>query len=194
MAERNAVTDRWVEDRLTLDYVIIPACSSIPGTPGTPGTPADPGETLLGLVEDQLPRPTPTISGGRAITGLRSWVDLGRPGTWELVDSVEDFGALGDLAVTATGAVTAVIDWGDGTVTEHVATAGGGYREGEPGPGDVTHTYVDTGSRTISIVDTWELTFRVEGIAAPITLSATLDPVTFDVGVTEVRSVGSRDD
>lgn len=180
-AQRSRVTDRWVEDRLVYDSAFVPRCDA----PDVAAAGVDGGE-LTDLVEGLLPRPTLTISGGRAITGNRSWLDLGRPASHDHADSF-DLGALGTRDIVITGTATTTIDWGDGTVSSHAGT-GGPYRPGQPGPEDITHTYVDTGPRVVTVVDTWRLTFDIEGLP-PIDVEATLEPVTLPVEVSEVRSV-----
>lgn len=179
---RSYDTDRWVEEQLTYDGIITYRCDD-------PARDPVDAQTLLDLVEGQLPRPEPTISGGRAITGLRSWLDLHRPATHTNLDAFE-LGALGTRRVQIDGTAVATVAWGDSTVTEHTG-AGGPYHEGDPGPDDITHTYIDTGAVTIVVEDTWDLTFTVDGLA-PLTVTATLDPVLLPVDVTQVRSVRER--
>lgn len=179
---RSYETDRWVEEQLTFAGNITYRCDD------PTRDPLD-AQTLVDLVEGQLPRPTPTISGGRAITGLRSWLDLGRPAGHTNRDAF-DLGALGSRRVQIDGTAVARIDWGDRTVTEHTGT-GGPYHPGDPGPDDITHTYLDTGAVTITVVDTWDLTFTIDGLE-PLTVTATLDPVPLPVDITQVRSVRER--
>lgn len=152
---------------------------------GTPGIDAAAARQYADEAISLLPRSAPTISGGYAITGLRSWLDLQRDATF--TNSRElDLGPFTRTA-TLTATSTTAIDWGDGTTTEHTST-GGPYHDGEPGPEDITHTYVDTSdSITLTVTDTWEITVVVPGLE-PITLTHTADPVSLTFPVREVRS------
>lgn len=180
---RNRQTDTWVENQLVLNSVITRRCDD-PAL-NDPGLGGIDGQTLIDVIEGQLPRPTPTIAGGRAITGNRSWLDLNRPNTHTL-DETFDLGVLGTHPIQVTATAATNIDWGDGTVSDHTGT-GGPWHDGEPGPDDITHTYIDTGTPTIVVIDTWQVTFDIAGLP-PINATATLDPVPLDITVTEVRS------
>ena len=138
---------------------------------------------------ERLPVAAPSISGSYAITGLRSWLDLGRPSTFHAEEELD----LGPFTRTGvmTATATTLVEWGDGTVTTHTSP-GGGYREGGPGPDDITHTYADaTPSNVLTVVDTWEITVTVPGLD-PIDLTWTAPARTLTFPVREVRSVRDR--
>ena len=163
-----------------------PPCPTAPGTPGIDATPA---RNYADDAAAILPKANPSISGGHAITGLRSWVDLGRDSTFG--DSRElDLGPFTRTA-TFTATATTTVDWGDGTVTTHTSR-GGGYHEGEPGPDDITHTYRDVSeSTTLTVTDTWDVVVSVPGLE-DIRVTYTADPVQLTYPVREVRSARDR--
>lgn len=144
---------------------------------------------VLDAIRDRLPRPDPVVAGGRAITGNRSWLDLRRPDGYSL-DETLDLGPFGTFPVSVAGEVEAVVDWDDGTVRTYPG-AGGPYRSGEPGPDDITHTYVDTGARTVTVTDRWTLRIEVAGFDIG-TITEDLAAVPLDVQVNEVRSNRDR--
>lgn len=160
-----------------------------PPAPGAPAIDATAAQAFADRAAELLPVADPSISGSYAITGLRSWVDLGRPSTFEAEERLD----LGPFARTATMRATATttVDWGDGTLTEHT-TPGGGYREGEPGPADIVHTYIDAApSMTLVVTDTWDITVSVPGLDdITLTWTAPGEGITFPVR--EVRSARDR--
>lgn len=160
------------------------------GGDGSPGFGPTPSQQFRDSAKQILPTITPTISGDYAITGLRSWLDLGRPAS---LTTTHEF-TLGGTTVTATitATTTASIDWGDGTVTTH-ASQGGAYHEGEPGPDDITHTYRDAvDSNTLTATDSWDVLISFPDSPVPdISLNWGAEPETMTFPIREVRS--SRD-
>jgi hypothetical protein len=159
-----------------------PPCPTPDGTPGIDPTQA---QAFADDAAAILPTAQPTISGGYAITGLRSWIDLGRDPTFTTTRQLD----LGPFTRTATftATATATIHWGDGTTTTHTSR-GGPYHDGQPGPTDITHTYRDaTPELTLTVTDTWDITVTVPGLN-DINLTYTADPATLTYPVREVRS------
>lgn len=162
-----------------------PPCPTPDGSPGIDPTPA---QQYADDAESILPVANPSISGGYAITGLRSWLDLGRPGSFTDSRTLD----LGPFTRTATftATATATVDWGDGTVIDTTAR-GGAYHEGEPTADDITHIYRDrSDSTTLTVTDSWEILVTVPGLS-DIRLTYTAEPIAVSFPVREVRS--SRD-
>ncbi|MDZ7705097.1 MAG: hypothetical protein U5L04_11515 [Trueperaceae bacterium] len=156
---------------------------------GYPGTIGIEAQEFADSAIELLPNAAPTISGGKAITGLRSWLDLGRPTTYSADRELNP----GPFSVTAslTATATSTVDWGDGTITDH-ARRGGGYHEGEPGPADIVHTYTDTvDDNTLTVSDTWEIIVTGPGFD-DIALTWAAPPVGITFDVDEVRSARDR--
>lgn len=152
-----------------------------------PGIDPSPARRFADEAIELLPVSDPSISGGYAITGLRSWYDLGRPSTYEATRTL-DLGPFSREA-TLTATVVASVDVGDGTPSFTTTARGGGYHDGNPGPDDIVHTYVDrTETQTFTVTDTWTITVTVDGVA-PIQLTHTMEPVSLGYPVREVRSV-----
>lgn len=157
-----------------------------------PGIDATPAARWADEAIERLPVAAPTISGGYAITGLRSWYDLGRDPTFTATETFD----LGPVTTTATltATATARIDVGDDTPTFTTTARGGGYHDGEPGPDDIVHTYIDRAELvSFTATDTWQITVTFDSsLLAPINLTHTMEPVTLDYPVREVRSVRDR--
>lgn len=121
---------------------------------------------------EQLPRPEPTIPPGYALTGLPAYLVTGHELTYGPVTRVLDFAPV-NLNVTISAEGTSIVDWGDGTVTEHTVP-------GVPYPdGQMVHTYTHRDTYTVQIVDRWTVTYDVGGVLSG-QITATLDPVTID--------------
>ena len=188
---------RWTrENQFVTEYEAYISSGNEPPQPcdpgeGTPGVGPSPSQQFTDSASEILPPADPAISGGYAITGLRSWLDLGRQSSLTTTHELD----LGGRPVTATitATATATVDWGDGTVTTH-ASRGGGYHDGEPGPDDITHTYRDTAdSNILTVTDTWDVTISFPGRPVPdITLTWTADPTTLTFPIREVRSTRDR--
>jgi hypothetical protein len=161
----------WYE-RLPYDVLAgLADCTSQPGEPGI-----DP-QMVQALIVSQLDRPSPRIDPGRAITGLRSYLDIAGP------TAFDDQISLTAPAVTVTIDASAVyrVDWGDGTV-ETYASSGGSYPDG-----DITHVYTRVGDHTVTVTPVWTVSWVGGGFA--LTFSADLAPSTVDLPVGEVQSV-----
>ncbi|MFT5563571.1 MAG: hypothetical protein ACI970_000283 [Myxococcota bacterium] len=183
-AAREATFISWFEAYISsTDYVPRP-CAATATTP-VPALDPQPARDYADDWATTLPVSVPIISGGYAITGLRSWLDLGRDNMF--TDStVIDLGPA-TLTVTLTAIATTTITWGDGTTTTHTSR-GGSYHEGEPSPTDITHTYSDTTDETlVSISDSWAITVQIPGLP-DIVFTHTTPTVELRFRVDEVRS------
>lgn len=99
-----------------------------------------------------LPKPQPTISPGRAITGKLAYLET----RGETTHTYTNDTAFGALSVVAKGSYT--VDWGDGT-------SSGPYPfEGRPWPdGQITHDYLEVGSYDIVVTERWTATWNLGG-------------------------------
>jgi hypothetical protein len=135
-------------------------------------------------VVGQLALPTPWIGPGEAITGMRAYLETGRPLTYGPVTFSNL--PLGDLTadVIITATATYDVDWGDGTVTNGLTDPGGPYPDGR-----VTHLYSHAASEVVvAVTDTWTITADIPGIWSE-TITRTLPAQTFSLPVTQVQAV-----
>lgn len=134
--------DRW--RRLTRDY---PLC---PTSPAPSGTAAADAQAFWGTVP--LPKPTPHIAPGWAVTGRKSYLETGSLPTARFTRDTPR----GQLVIDATGPYS--VDWGDGTV-------GGPYNEpGRPWPdGTITHVYERTGTYAVVVTQRWTAEWHLDG-------------------------------
>jgi hypothetical protein len=119
-----------------------------------PQVSADVAAEHLWREQVNLPSPTLTIAPGRAVTGLRAYLEIGGAQT----SRHGPMGAFG-YAITITTSSTYDIDWGDGTVVTGVASQGGPYPDG-----DVHHVYqrVDDGN-VVTVTQRWTATWTATG-------------------------------
>ncbi|MDQ3575914.1 MAG: hypothetical protein M3404_13530, partial [Actinomycetota bacterium] len=92
-----------------------------------------PGAAAQMMWRDQvkLPSPEPYIAPGKAITGLAAFLEIRGPRT-----TAQSFNVFGyALTINAT-ATSYDVDWGDGTWSRGLASAGGPWPDG-----DVRHVY-----------------------------------------------------
>jgi len=139
-----------------LENSVDPACPPAPGAP--PVVLPSPEEVALAFWNEvEPPLAEPVVAPGWAITGLPSYLE---PGAQTVREETFDT-VLGPMTITAVGETVAV-DWGDGTVTGPVLVAQGGpYPDGQ-----ITHTYVDTGTVTIAVTQYWTGTWSLPAAAA----------------------------
>lgn len=157
--------------------------------PGLPGLDPTAAQAFADSAQELLPVARPWISGSYAITGLRSWLDLGRPAGLR-VEAPLDLGPYTRTGVL-TATATSVVAWGDGTITTYTGP-GGGYHDGEPHPDDIVHTYTDAvPSNTLTVTDTWDILVTVPGLD-DIALTWTAPARDLVFPVREVRSVRDR--
>jgi len=146
-------------------------------------------DAVRGVAIEQLPRPTPEIPPGKALTGLPAFLvtahDVGGSDlAFGPVQTTVDLGLFtATVEIEAHGTTT--VDWGDGTVTSHTVV-------GTPWPdGQVRHTYTDKGTVTVTVTDHWQVEFRViDPVSITDTVTAELQAVAIDdFPVREYRAV-----
>jgi hypothetical protein len=164
----------WWYDRLTADGSTMEVCTAEPGAPAI-----DPA-MVQQMITSQLPLPAPSIEPGRAITGLRSYLDVGAPTTFS--DRID--GDVLPVRVEISGTAQYRVDWGDGTVLTY-PSSGGPYPDG-----DITHVYTDAGDYTVTVTPLWRV--RWQGAGFDLTFDAELVSSTVDLPVEEVRAVRTR--
>jgi hypothetical protein len=98
-----------------------------------------------------LPAPDPSIPPGYAITGKPAYLVTG--GSLAPQPFTEQT-PLGALAVTAHGAYT--VNWGDGTTSGPFDAEGLAYPNG-----NISHTYDNVGSVTVTLDETWTATWTL---------------------------------
>lgn len=125
---------------------------------------------------DQLPRPELSVPPGYALAGMPAYLVTGHSLAHELPNLAVNLGVV-QASLRWAAEATMTVDWGDGTVTTH-SRPGTGWPDGE-----VVHTYVDGGTYTITVTDTWTVSYEIDEVVG--TLTETLAPVVLE-GV-EVR-------
>jgi hypothetical protein len=183
-AAREATFIGWFEAYISRTDDVPQPCAATETIP-TPALDLQPARDYADDWATTLPVSVPIISGGYAITGLRSWLDLGRDSMFTDSTAI-DLGPA-TLTVTLTAIATTTITWGDGTTTTHTSR-GGSYHDGEPSPTDITHTYSDTTDETlVSISDSWAITIEIPSLP-DIVFTHTTPTVELRFRVEEVRS------
>jgi hypothetical protein len=159
--------------------------------------PVDPAEAIppivvqdavIQTIEDQLPRPTLEVPPGYALTGMPAYLVTNHELEYGPVTHSVDLGIMVvDVTVTASGVTH--VDWGDG----HADTY---HSPGTPWPdGEVRHTYINTGTVTITVTDTWEVTYRVPSLGIEDSVTAPLAPRTLDdLEIQQVQAVRTSSD
>ncbi|HWE54488.1 MAG TPA: hypothetical protein VG435_03205 [Acidimicrobiales bacterium] len=109
-----------------------------------------------------LPAPKPSIPPGYALAGKTAY--LVTHGQTRPAATTENT-PLGPLTVSATGSYE--VDWGDGSAPRWT----GPYAaEGEPYPnGQITHTFDDAGTFTVTVQETWTATWTLAGQTGVLT-------------------------
>lgn len=130
---------------------ITPLC---PGSAPAPAVPS-PGAAAQMVWRDQvkLPPPEPYIAPGKAITGLAAFLEI--RGSPTRTQSFNVFGY--SLTITAT-ASSYDVDWGDGSWSRGLTSAGGPWPHG-----DVRHVYTRQGTYTVRVMEHWTGTWSVAG-------------------------------
>lgn len=153
----------WAQAAAMLEtFVGVPAVEGDPyDFDACPDLAVDP-ETLardFWLATDIDP-PAPVADPGRAVVGLKTYLEVGGPDAVSVTDP--------DGIVSLSGTPTYTIDWGDGTITE--TTSRGVPYPG--GPGEITHVYTDAATVTITVAATWTGTWSVTLPSAGTTTGA----------------------
>ena len=143
-AQNAAVADdeRW--RRLTRDYEFCPS------SPAPAGSSAAEAQSFWGTVP--LPKPSPRIAPGWAVTGRKSYLETAGAPTARFTRATPR----GDLVIEATGPY--YVDWGDGTL-------GGPFAEpGLPWPaGAITHVYQRVGHYDVVVTQRWTADWHLAG-------------------------------
>ncbi len=128
-----------------------PRCGASMPPPAVPS----PGAAAQMVWRDQmkLPPPEPYIAPGKAITGLRAFMEIRGPRT--VTQTFNVFGYA--LTITAT-ASSYDVDWGDGSWSRGVTSSGGPWPSG-----DVRHVYTTQGTYTVRVLERWTGTWSVAG-------------------------------
>ncbi len=132
---------------------ILAPCTATASQP-LPPVPS-PGAAAQMMWRDQvkLPAPEPYIAPGKAITGLAAFLEIGGPRT-----RAQSFNVFGyALTINAT-ATSYDVDWGDGTWSRGLTSAGGPWPDG-----DVRHVYTKMGTYTVRVIEHWSGAWSVAG-------------------------------
>lgn len=156
---QSAIRNAWS----SIDYVY----SNIPelsGTRPTEDCPNDPGvdlpppmvrDAVRQTVTDLLPRPEPSVPPGYALTGMPAYLVTDHALDYGPAEHPVDLGIM-ELTVRVEGTGTSTVDWGDGSEPQTYDETGLPYPDG-----GVKYTYADRGEATITVTDSWRLTFDV---------------------------------
>ncbi len=128
-----------------------PRCGASVAAPAT----LSPAAAAQQVWRDQvkLPPPEPYIAPGKAITGLRAFLEIGGPRT-----RTQTFNVFGyDLTITAT-ASSYDVDWGDGSSSRNLTSSGGPWPNG-----DVRHVFTTQGAYTVRVLERWTGTWSLAG-------------------------------
>jgi len=153
---------------------------------GLPGCAApSPREVAVGFVTTiPLPKPSPYIAPGYAITGLRSYLET-------RASEQEHFSQqtpLGPLEVLTTRTAYEV-DWGDGTARDRGPHA----YPGMPWPdGRITHTYTDMGRYAVTVTEYWSASWSLAGESGRITGLRSAPARIENFEVTQLQAVRNR--
>ncbi|CAN5726506.1 hypothetical protein BH24ACT3_BH24ACT3_08470 [soil metagenome] len=131
----------------------------------------------------QPPPPSPLrVAPGEMLVGLEAFLEIGGDPspTWSLANPIGP-------AVIITAEPRYVVSWGDGTSTRTSS-------QGVPhpgGPGEITHTYQDAGTPTITVRAYWRATWALADGSNRGTLAELPLPTTasLDLPVREVQAV-----
>lgn len=116
-----------------------------------PGNTVDPAQLAQDFwLGTDIDPPAPTADPGRALVGLKTYLEVGGPGGIDLSDPTG--------VISISGSPTYTIDWGDGGPTYTTADRGLPY---PGGPGEITHVYSNAATVTITVTATWTGTWSV---------------------------------
>jgi hypothetical protein len=134
--------ERW--RRLSSDY------DQCPSSPAPAGSAASEAQSFWGTVP--LPKPSPRIAPGWAVTGRKSYLETASAPTARFTRATPR----GELVIEATGPY--YVDWGDGTL------AGPFAEPGLPWPaGTVTHVYQRVGQYDVVVTQRWTAEWHLDG-------------------------------
>ncbi len=147
-----AVADALMSEVNAYDFA--PILAPCPASQPLPAVPS-PGAAAQMVWRDQmkLPPPEPYIAPGKAITGLRAFMEIRGPRT--MTQTFDVFGYA--LTITAT-ASSYDVDWGDGSWSRGLTSRGGPWPNG-----DVRHVYTTQGTYTVRVLERWTGTWSLAG-------------------------------
>lgn len=147
---------------LPSEHLIPPARVGLQSFPRCPTASLSPEEVARSVVEAfPFPAPKPYIAPGRAITGLRAYLEPRSP---TAVSDVRPT-PLGDIRLDATGSY--YVDWGDARTGPHSGPGG-------PWPnGNISHVYTNRGTYDVLVTEAWTVHWQVAGASG--TLNVTTD-------------------
>jgi len=149
------MADPAVADALMAEvnaYDFAPILAPCPASQPLPAVPS-PGAAAQMVWRDQvkLPPPEPYIAPGKAITGLRAFLEIGGPRT-----KTQTFNVFG-YALTITATTSGYdVDWGDGSWSRNLTSSGGPWPKG-----DVRHVYTTQGTYTVRVIEHWTGTWSL---------------------------------
>ena len=126
----------------------------------TPIAALSPQEVAVGVVEAfPFPAPKPYIAPGKAITGLRAFLEPRSPTTVSDVRPTP----LGDIQLSATGVF--YVHWGDTRTGPHPGPGG-------PWPtGNISHVYTDRGVYDVQVTVAWTVRWQLAGDSGTLNVS-----------------------
>jgi len=178
--EANSAASLQAEQRFLALGGQIPQCTGPTGLPAIASTPTI--EAARFWQQMDLPSLTPRIEPGKAIVGLRAYLETGG------APSVTDGGGtpFGPLTITATRSIT--VDWADGpgSTTGPYLGSGGSHPDG-----DIAWVYGRSGPRDVAVTQTWTATWSIGGATGTFTGRGTTSTL-FGFPVEEVQAVRNR--
>jgi len=153
---------------------------------GLPGCyPPSPRELAVAFVTTiPLPKPSPYIAPGYAITGLRAYLET-RASEQERFSQLTPLGPL-EVITTRT---SYQVDWGDRTGMDE----GPHPYPGLPWPtGRITHTYTDMGRYDVTVIEQWSASWTLGGESGRITGLQSAPARIDDFEVTQLQAVRNR--
>lgn len=178
-------------------FTTVDSLGSVPGNPlsliwsvivaSLPGCYApSPKELAVAFVTTiPLPKPSPHIAPGYAITGLRAYLET-RASEQERFNQLTPLGPLEVI----TARTSYQVDWGDRTGKDN----GPHPYPGLPcGPtGRITHTYTNMGRYDVSVIEQWSATWTLGGESGRITGLQSAPAGIEDFEVTQLQAVRNR--
>lgn len=189
---QSAIRDAW--SAIDYSYSNI---AELQGTRPTEDCPSEPGEDLpppmvrdavRQTVTDVLPRPELSVPPGYALTGMPAYLVTDHTLDYGPAEHPVDLGIM-ELTVQVEGTGTSTVDWDDGSEPQSYDEPGRPYPDG-----NVKYTYADRGEATITVTDSWHLTFNVYrngNVIISDVAEFELNPVTLEepLEIRELRSV-----
>jgi hypothetical protein len=159
-------------------YSTAPPCPLQPGPPGSASR-ETPAQLARRHWEDlvPLPKPDPRILPGRAITGLRAYLET----RGKLTHNYRSDTVFGPLVIDAKAQYE--ITWGDDTPTETYGFEGGPWPEGQ-----ITHQYERVGKYDVTVTERWTATWSIAGQSGVLRTLRTIGQID-DFPVEQIQAV-----